>query len=97
MFVERLPLAQRQVLILKYMVDLPAKEIAHILGRSYVDVRMLEHRALRYLEARLKAVGRGSGNQRSRPLPSHGLVQWMPVFRRRRGALHRNPGRVSLR
>jgi RNA polymerase sigma-70 factor (ECF subfamily) len=97
MFVERLPLAQRQVLVLKYMLDLPAKEIAHVLGRSYVDVRMLEHRALRFLEARLVAVGRGAVQDRERPLPSYGLVQWMPVFRRRRGALHRNPGRVGIR
>ena len=97
MFVERLPLAQRQVLVLKYMLDLPAKEIAHILERSYVDVRMLEHRALRFLEARLTALGRGPVEERGRPLPSYAVVQWMPVFRRRRGALHRNPGRVGIR
>ena len=97
MFVERLPVPQRQVLVLKYMLDLPAKEIAKILDRSYVDVRTLEHRALRFLEARLRAVGRHSLHEGRRPLPAYAKVRWMPVLRRRRGALYDDPGRVMAR
>lgn len=96
MFVDRLPLSQRQVLVLKYGLDLPAKEIAQVLGRSYVDVRQLEYRALRYLEARLTAIGRRTPQEGQRRLPTHTLVRWMPVFRQRRAALQRNPGRVRM-
>jgi RNA polymerase sigma-70 factor (ECF subfamily) len=93
MFVERLPLSQRQVLILRYMLDLPAKEVARVLDRSHVDVRMLEHRALRFLEARLTAIGRAPVKER-RPLPTYGRIAWMQVSRRRRGALHRGAAQV---
>ena len=97
MFVERLPLAQRQVLILKYMLDLPGREIAQILARSHDDVRMLEHRALRFLEKRLRAVGWRAGEGRpDRSLPSYGRIRWAPVLRRRGSALRRNPGRVRI-
>jgi RNA polymerase sigma-70 factor (ECF subfamily) len=58
-FTERLPLAQRQVLVLRFTLDLTDREIAAILGRTAVDVRTLQHRALRFLEKRLSAVGRG--------------------------------------
>jgi RNA polymerase sigma-70 factor (ECF subfamily) len=96
MFVDRLPLPQRQVLALRYLLDLPTKEIARMLGRTVADVRMLEHRALRFLEARLGAVA-GRTAPRQRPLPTCGRVMWMPVARRRRFALNLNPGRVGLK
>ena len=95
MFVERLSEPQRQVLVLKYMLDLPAKEVAQILGRKHDDVRALESRALRFLEARLTAIGRRSGQTR-RSLPTYGRTRWMHVARRRRAALRRNPGRVRM-
>jgi RNA polymerase sigma-70 factor (ECF subfamily) len=57
-FIERLALAQRQVLALRYMLDLTFVEIAQILGRTPEDVRGLHHRAVRFLRARLVAVGR---------------------------------------
>ena len=58
MFVERLPEVQRQVLLLRFMLGLSAAEVAQVLDRSYEDVRQLQSRALRFLRARLEALGR---------------------------------------
>ena len=58
MLIERLPVAQRQVLMLRYMMDLTTTDIASILGRSSEDVRALQSRALRFLQQRLTALGR---------------------------------------
>ena len=96
MFVERLPIAQRQVLVLKFMLDLRAKEIGQILNRSTDDVRMLEHRALRFLEQRLTAIGRHSGQERERPMRVNGRIGWMRVLRSRKGAIQYNPRRVGV-
>jgi RNA polymerase sigma-70 factor (ECF subfamily) len=60
LFVERLPLAQRQVLLLRYMHDLPYAEIAAILERSPNEVRKLQQRATSFLRARLAAVSSSS-------------------------------------
>jgi RNA polymerase sigma-70 factor (ECF subfamily) len=85
MFVERLPLAQRQVLLLRFMLDLSTSEIAELLERSPADVRMLQHRALAFLRTRLAALGRDSG--RARPVPWRRLVVKAHVIRSRRAAL----------
>ena len=58
MLVERLPDAQRQVLLLRFMMDLATADIAAVLGRTPGDVRILQSRALRFLEERLTALGR---------------------------------------
>jgi RNA polymerase sigma-70 factor (ECF subfamily) len=58
MLIERLPVAQRQVLMLRYMMDLTTTDIAAVLGRSNEDVRALQSRALRFLQKRLTALGR---------------------------------------
>jgi RNA polymerase sigma-70 factor (ECF subfamily) len=84
-FIERLPVVQRQVLMLRFMLDLSTSEIARILDRSPTDVRRLQHRALRFLEARLTALGRGPQTGKSirmRRIPKQALV-----LRRRRLAL----------
>jgi RNA polymerase sigma-70 factor (ECF subfamily) len=85
LFVERLPEAQRQVLVLRYMLDLTTAEIAQVLSRTTADVRSLHHRGLSFLRARLAALGRtpeaGRGiKMRAWPRPA-------PVIRRRRFVL----------
>jgi RNA polymerase sigma-70 factor (ECF subfamily) len=47
MFVERLPLAQRQVLVMRHMIGFSYPEIASILGRNLADVRSLNSRGRR--------------------------------------------------
>jgi RNA polymerase sigma-70 factor (ECF subfamily) len=72
MFVERLPLSQRQVILLRYVFEFTTDEIGRALERSPVAIRMLEHRAMRALEARLHALRgceRSSMVARVRPLP----------------------------
>jgi DNA-directed RNA polymerase specialized sigma24 family protein len=85
MFIERLPLAQRQVLLLRFMLDLSNDEIARVLDRSNDDVRLLQSRALRFLRDRLAAVGRTS----TRPgrVPALRRFRQVPVLRSRRYAL----------
>lgn len=90
MFVERLPLSQRQVILLRYVFEFSTDEIARALERSPVAIRMLEHRAMRALESRLHAL-RGSAYRspmvaRARPLP---------VLISRRLALHSPGGPVA--
>jgi RNA polymerase sigma-70 factor (ECF subfamily) len=84
LLVERLPLAQRQVLLLRYLLDLSNREIAAVLDRTPSDVSLLHHRALGFIRDRLAALGR---THSGRP------VQWRrrrgkaPVLRARRFAL----------
>jgi RNA polymerase sigma-70 factor (ECF subfamily) len=52
--IEGLPLAQRQVLALRYMLDLPLQEIGAILDRKPDSVRQLHHRALESLRGCLE-------------------------------------------
>ncbi len=85
LFLERLPLAQRQVLVLRFMLGMSAREIGDVLGRSEVDVRGLQHRALAFLRERLAAVGRDTrGGVRAR---TRRRFQQAPVLRWRRFAL----------
>jgi RNA polymerase sigma-70 factor, ECF subfamily len=58
LFIERLPLAQRQVITLRYMIGLTVDEVADVLGRSPGSIRQLDYRARQYLQARLTALGR---------------------------------------
>ena len=58
-FVELLPMPQRQVLVLRYLLDLPNKEVAEVLGRTPDQVKVLHYRAMTFLRERLAAIGRG--------------------------------------
>jgi RNA polymerase sigma-70 factor (ECF subfamily) len=86
LFVERLPLPQRQVLALRYLLDMPLTEIAKIVDRSQEDVRILHHRALRFLEQRLTAVARRP--MRGEKARFHRRRRQSGILRLRRFALH---------
>jgi RNA polymerase sigma-70 factor, ECF subfamily len=62
-FLERMPLAHRQVLALRFLFDLDTKEIAETLGRTISDVSVTQSRGLRFLRERLGALGRGPGKR----------------------------------
>lgn len=68
MFVERLPLVQRQVLALSFMLGLRSAEIGEILGRTPGDVRKLQSRAIVFLRERMAAIGREPDNRRDRTM-----------------------------
>jgi hypothetical protein len=78
--------AQRQVLVLRYMLDLSNAEIAEIVDREPNAVRALQHRAIRSLKQRLAHRQDLPGRRRDR------MRRWpkrAPVLRARRFALMR--------
>jgi RNA polymerase sigma-70 factor (ECF subfamily) len=87
LLVERLPLAQRQVILLRYVFEFPTEEIAAALGRSPLAIRMLEHRAMRALEARLASCRTKPKPARSTHSPMLARVRSLPVTSSRRIAL----------
>jgi RNA polymerase sigma factor (sigma-70 family) len=87
LFIERLPLPQRQALLMRYLLDLTNVEIGAAMGRSAEDVRKLHHRALRFLESRLVAIGREP--PRGRKIRMRRWSKQATVLRRRRFALMR--------
>jgi RNA polymerase sigma-70 factor (ECF subfamily) len=85
-FVDRLPAVQRQVLALRYMMDMTLAEIAEEIGRSHDAVRQMHSRALTFLRARLAAIGRspkGPGNRE----PSRVVLRQAWVVRNRKHIL----------
>lgn len=84
--VERMPQAQRQVLMLRYMLGLSCPEVAAVLDRSPDAVRQLQQRALRFLRERLTALGRRPERATSR-LTMAGFFQPSSVIMSRRLAL----------
>jgi RNA polymerase sigma-70 factor (ECF subfamily) len=85
MLVERLPLAQRQVLVLRFMLGMTSTETAAVLGRGATDVRNLQLRALRFLRDRLAALGRHSISDRG--IRMRRWPKPAPVLRSRRFSL----------
>jgi RNA polymerase sigma-70 factor, ECF subfamily len=51
--IEQLPLPQRQVIVLRYMLEFKGSEIATVLDRSPAAVRQLHQRAMRLLRERM--------------------------------------------
>lgn len=84
LFIERLPVSQRQVLMLRYMLDLGYQDIGRVLGRSTSDVKSLNHRAVHFLRQRLAAVGRGPSRRQT---GSRKIFRPAEVLRHRRFAL----------
>ena len=91
LFLERLPLAQRQVLMLRFTADFTNAEIAKTLGRSAADVRMLQSRALKFLRTRLNALGRRAelSDEGGEKIQMRRMPQEAPVLRSRRWSLHK--------
>jgi RNA polymerase sigma-70 factor (ECF subfamily) len=85
MLIERLPLVQQQVLMLRYALDLSHSETATVLGRSSEDVRIIQHRALQFLKARLVSLGREAPSRQSRRMRR--VNKQATILRRRRFAL----------
>lgn len=85
LFVERLPEAQRQVLTLRYLLDLSNIQIAEILGRTPNDVAVLQKRALAFIRQRLAAVNRRSHGRG--PARMRAWNPQAPVLRSRRFSL----------
>jgi len=91
-FVERLSLPQRQVLLLRFLMGLNAKEIARVLDRTPTDVRGLQHRAQKFLRERLTAIGRAPDPDKKQvdAKENHSMQRWpkpSQVLRNRRFSL----------
>jgi RNA polymerase sigma-70 factor, ECF subfamily len=75
--IERLPVAQRQVIALRFMLDLKNAEIAEILEKEPNAVRALQHRAIANLKNRLAHRREAPGQhrrQRMRAWPKRAVV-----------------------
>jgi RNA polymerase sigma-70 factor (ECF subfamily) len=87
MLVDRLPLAQRQVLALRYLLGLRPAEIATLIGSTPNHVSVLLYRALSFLRERLTALGRMPGDRRR--AGTQRVFRKAVILRRRRFALLR--------
>lgn len=66
--VARLPIPQRQVVLLRHVMDFSVGEVAEILGRSPNAISQLQQRAFKVLAKRLTALGHGpEGSARPEP------------------------------
>jgi RNA polymerase sigma-70 factor, ECF subfamily len=79
-FLERLPLAQRQVLTMRYLLDLHTRDIAEVLDRSQDWVRQTQRRGLQTLERRLVRLG-SEPSKRDRRLSMARLRRWRANLR----------------
>lgn len=83
LLVERLPEAQRQVLVMRFLLGLSMGEIATRLGRSEDAVRQLQARAFRGVRERLGPARRGGGRRSS----TRERIGALPVLAARRFAI----------
>jgi RNA polymerase sigma-70 factor (ECF subfamily) len=86
-YVRRLPMKQRQVLMLRYALDFSAEEIGEVLGSSPQAVRNLQHRALRFLRRCLKLDGQKTEVSGGRRMASVVVLRPAPVITGRQEAL----------
>jgi RNA polymerase sigma-70 factor (ECF subfamily) len=86
-YVTRLPVSQRQVLMLRYALDFSTEEIGQVLEVTPQAVRNLQHRALCFLRRRLK--GRDGDTELSggRRMASVVVLRPAPVITGRQEAL----------
>lgn len=82
-FVQRMPLLQRQVLMLRFMMDMSVAEVAEVLGRSPESIRQSQLRALSFLRSRVAGLSRRPCSWRERQ-PSHVLLRHAEVLRMRK-------------
>jgi RNA polymerase sigma-70 factor (ECF subfamily) len=85
LLIERLPLSQRQVLFLRYVVGLGNRETASVLGLSPEAAQKQHARAIRFLHDRLAALGRDTA--RGNWVGVDNLLVKSRVLRARRFAL----------
>ena len=87
-YVRRLPMKQRQVLMLRYALDFSAEEIGEVLGSTPQAVRNLQHRALCFLR---RCLGKGSRDEAKlsggRRMASVVVLRPAPVITGRQEAL----------
>jgi RNA polymerase sigma-70 factor (ECF subfamily) len=81
-----LPITQRQVIVLRYVMDFDLAEVAKILGRSPNAVSMLQQRAFAILRSRLIETGRAP-EARTAQLPMRRYLRDAVVTAARRLAL----------
>lgn len=84
-FLKRLPDAQRDALVLRFVLGMSAEEVGQAMNRRTEAVRALQSRGLRTLEQRLAAVGRRA--DRRRRMPTRTRMKPAPVLAARRFAL----------
>jgi len=95
MLVDRLPLAQRQVLFLRYVVGFSTEEVADVLGQSTAAVHKHHARALKFLRDRLTTLSRSPARRGS--IGSEIILRKAGVIRARRFALSSPPVGALLR
>jgi RNA polymerase sigma-70 factor, ECF subfamily len=92
-FIEHLPPSQREVLVLRYVLDMSTKEIATALDRTPGGVRQILSRALRTLNRQLVAAGRKRGSTDRSPMIMR--TRRTPVLTARPMALRGGQARAS--
>lgn len=84
-FLERLPDAQRDAIVLRFVLGMSAEEVGEAMNRRTEAVRALQSRGLRTLQERLVAVGAKSPGRNR--MPTRTRVRPAPVLAARRFAL----------